>query len=836
MFAAKTSVMNVHPRGHLSAFGLLLLLLVVTFLGALAGSQVLFTTDDPLGLLHQWKVALPESWRANWVPDTLVGIGVGQASFAPHSVLLWVLPLNLFANWIYAIYSLAAGMFFFLFLREKKLSSLASVFGALVYAYGSISFSLVYSGHLGKFGCFAWFAATLWALARAFNRPNAWSWRIAAGGFLGLTVSEQPDVAILFVWLFVAYLAFRVWRVPDLKFEQKAGRFVGLLALSGVISGLIAANVVLSQYRTQVQGVVEVSKEKKREAFGWATQWSYPPEETLELIAPGFFGFRVHDPTAPYWGRTGRSPEHDERKQGFARFKLDTSYLGIVPMFLAVAITVHAWRRKYAQALSPPLQIELKFWSIVAVVALLLAFGKFFLPYYLFYSIPKMNIIRNPNKFMHLFAVAIALLSAHGVHHLLERREKPLDTRWLWTILAGIAAAALLGAVTLFASHETFVAKFKPEFGDDSVAIVTAMTNSLLRLAISAGIFSGLLCCLGRADWLPRKWKDAVPYLVALLAAVDLYLTNRHYVTYYDPAPIYAANDLIRFLKADPEPHRVKILPRGFQHPFYSLYNQWLTFGFPYHRIESLDSPQTPRVPADYDQYFEWLQPNPLRFWQLTNCKYLLGPVEFYAAMHQDLIFQPHIELAHAYDLINSNRYVVTAPFPGGKASPNTQVVMRLKIALPRAKLYDRWQVIADDRRCLRTLASPEFDPLPEVIVSNPITPQTNTPPASAAPGKVEWLRRTDNVSQLRVTTDRRAVLLLNEKYDPNFVLSVDGQRAELLRCNFIMKGALIEPGTHEVGFEYRPPAIGFYVSVCAWGGCLLAVLALRLYESKARP
>ena len=36
------------------------------------------------------------------------------------------------------------------------------------------------------------------------------------------------------------------------------------------------------------------------------------------------------------------------------------------------------------------------------------------------------------------------------------------------------------------------------------------------------------------------------------------------------------------------------------------------------------------------------------------------------------------------------------------------------------------------------------------------------------------------------------SVLLLNDKYDPNWHVTVDGKPAELLRCNFIMRGVYL--------------------------------------------
>jgi hypothetical protein len=49
------------------------------------------------------------------------------------------------------------------------------------------------------------------------------------------------------------------------------------------------------------------------------------------------------------------------------------------------------------------------------------------------------------------------------------------------------------------------------------------------------------------------------------------------------------------------------------------------------------------------------------------------------------------------------------------------------------------------------------------------------------------------------------------------------------------MKGVRVEPGTHEVRFEYRPPRIGFYLSLAGWIGCLVTVPVLRLWEQRSK-
>ena len=67
----------------------------------------------------------------------------------------------------------------------------------------------------------------------------------------------------------------------------------------------------------------------------------------------------------------------------------------------------------------------------------------------------------------------------------------------------------------------------------------------------------------------------------------------------------------------------------------------------------------------------------------------------------------------------------------------------------------------------------------------------------------------------LKAQTAAPAVLLLNDKYDPNWQVTVDGQPAKLLRCNFIMRGVYLDkPGSHRIEFKFLPATTGLYVSL----------------------
>ncbi len=79
-------------------------------------------------------------------------------------------------------------------------------------------------------------------------------------------------------------------------------------------------------------------------------------------------------------------------------------------------------------------------------------------------------------------------------------------------------------------------------------------------------------------------------------------------------------------------------------------------------------------------------------------------------------------------------------------------------------------------------------------------------------------------------------MLLLNAKFDPQWSVTVDGQPAELLRCNFIMRGVYLPTaGRHTVEFSFTLPHRPLYVTLTAIGVGLL-LCGFLFYASRRNP
>ncbi len=324
---------------------------------------------------------------------------------------------------------------------------------------------------------------------------------------------------------------------------------------------------------------------------------------------------------------------------------------------------------------------------------------------------------------------------------------------------------------------------------------------------------------------------------MGLLVIADLARADLPWIVYWRYPEKYAANDVIQFLQQKPFEHRVSkpVMPgpqgSSLLDPLYSF--EWAQHLFPYYNIQSLDIVSLPWLPKDLAAFETAFRPQNrstlyrmARRWQLTNTRYLLGPVNLLQSLNDEFDPDQHrFQIARAFDLAParpgahsaSASLLRTSPWPALDdltAVFNTNgpyAIFEFTGALPRARLYSRWQVITNDQAALDQLAGPAFDPDQMVVVNSPPAAGPSIPSAGSAPNPgpgatVEFVRYAPKQIVLHTKADFDSLLLLNDRFDPQWSVTVDGKPATLLRCNYIMRGVQLAPGNHTVTFSFRIP------------------------------
>jgi hypothetical protein len=122
-------------------------------------------------------------------------------------------------------------------------------------------------------------------------------------------------------------------------------------------------------------------------------------------------------------------------------------------------------------------------------------------------------------------------------------------------------------------------------------------------------------------------------------------------------------------------------------------------------------------------------------------------------------------------------------------------------------------QVITNDEAALNLLTNVTFDPAHTVVVSQPL-PISSVPAPSA--GSVIFTSFAPKEIRLEAVAPVPSVLLLNDHFDPDWKVYVDGEQATLLRCNFIMRGVVVPAGSHQIQFRFSPRFTPLYLSLSA--------------------
>jgi hypothetical protein len=844
----------------------LLLVLGAIFWRSFIPSQIMFANDGPLGPLNsqgKWFLAtFTGTWQdLNWVGGQTTG------SLPNFSSLIYLLfgPVGMLKiNAGFSLFLLGLGAWFFL--RRLGLGSAACLLGGLAAALNSNAVSNA------CWGLPAWCytrGLAYFALGLLVTRPgNPWLRAVLAGGALGLGVADGFDTGAIFSLYVAAFGVYESLIASEARGKQLAYG-IAKVAIVAVAAVLVAAQVLSTLIGTQIKGVqgTQQTQESKEQRWDFATQWSLPKVETLRVIIPGLFGYRMDTPDGGgYWGTVGQQPGWDVHHQGIPRYSGSGEYAGVLVMLGAALALVQSLRKS-----GSPFNLREKkliwFWVAMAVVSLLLAFGRHAPFYHLVYGLPYFSTIRNPIKFMQPFHMAVVVLFGYGLEAVtrlyLSQTTNPMtalrdqlnawwrkaagsEKKWFYGLGAWVAAS-LLGLLIFSASKPDVIkflqltgfpetaweATFRFSVGEIGWYLFFLVSSSVVLVLIAAGAMSGQRV---RLAWL----------LLGVLLVADLARANNPWVQYYDYTYKYASNPVIEKLKQTGNEQRVKILPFQVNEALTVMQQvyqiEWLQHLFPYNNIQSLDITQEPRVAEDNAAYRAAFQAGGatslLRLWELTNTRYLIGlSGEFINVINQQLDpvnkrFRPYM----TFDLApkpSASRQPKTEDFTAVAKPEGVFAVIEFTGALPRAALFANWQTTTNDDAALKTLADPGFDPHRTVLVSSPLS----SPPLTAANAStntpVEFKSYAPKHIQLSAKAEAPSVLLLNDKYDPNWKVWVDGQPQPLLRCNYLMRGVQVPAGTHTIDFRFEPPAGGLYVSLAAIGACLLLGVALGFIENR---
>ena len=687
-------------------------------------------------------------------------------------------------GWRYIFAMFTAGYFMYLCARSFGLHPLAALIAGAAYASAPAFLSFSHAGHYAKMTVIGLFPLMYWALNRGMDTRRI-IYFLILGGTVGIAIySPHLQMAYFALWALGLLFLYKLLRDLFRTRNTKTALYQTLLSAGAICLGLaIGAEGVIPQYwNTQTASKRATTEQTSDDGYEFAASWSLHPEEIFALVIPEFVSFDTNTTPHKYWGRNA--------------FKINSEYVGIVPLFFAI-LALSRIRKKN----------HIAFLLGLFILAVAYALGPHTpLHKLLYHLVPGVSVLRAPGMIAFLFSFALCALGAYGLHRLITDSTTP-ETAKKIGIAGGICTAILLLFAfvpsTLLSLWQNIVwtdisawQEIIAQNRDTSFTRQQIAQNNLPLAgqgALLAALFVGTLTVISclRAQ---NKLKIHTFFLILLtVLLIDTWRIDKLFLNYANPNRVLPEErvnaDAVAFLKRDNSLFRVLALPDHNQMPLPGID---LVTGFNDFAIRRYD--HILKSDALY---------NPAIL-NLLNTKYIVAPSE------------------------------IDIPYLQKIAGRQGLHIYRNPGALPWFYLAPQHEIIPDENQILQKLTDLNANPMQTARLEE--DPGISSTPNASETDSVERLEYNEHQGHLKLKTTAPGprILVISQNHHPNWTATVNGDPRPLIRANYLWTAVALAPGEHIVELTYRDPIVAT-TRLITLGGViiLIAAIALCLYNEK---
>jgi membrane protein YfhO len=767
-----------------------------------------------------------------WNPYAFSGIpliGDGQtAMFYPPNWLFLLLPGSAALNYDVLLQFSIAGIGLFLFVRSLGLGRLPAFLGAVAYMFcGFLTARVV---HLSILSGAALIPLLFLCIERALH-TGARRWFAAAACAVALqALAGHPQVPVYSALAITLYTLVRAgerwWSTSDWRW------LYGMpLRLAGIY--LLGYGLAAIQLAPWVE-LASFSPRAARASFDFVFGGSMAGSNWLLFvfpylygsIEPGIYGAQpLGIPTAvKLW-------EH-------------SAYIGMLPLALAAYALLGlgklpqrpTLRHSSGQATDdrrPTIETDdaseivsgrssvvdgsshwfsLCAFTLLLVVGLVLAAGKYTPFASLIYHTPVLGKLRDVERALALVAFALTVLAAFGMQRLIEpglHRDRIVRPSLL---LIAIATVLLPLCVLWLAQKQPFqhAMNLKPQ---DLANLQLRRPNAGVPLALA------LLSAALLLWWSQRRAGAISQALAASLVLLDLGGYAAAFNPTTDPQLYRRQPEVLAAFSSESAPFRkATILPTNDLHNRTAQETLAVSWGMVYgvEDINGFNSLQ----PRRYTDYLFGPQVEDVSYGLLDNARLL--------RMQSPILSALNVK----YVLIPSN-FSLPIGSPFRQVYANEQVhVYENPQAYPRAYFADTLRGETDQQALLRAVTADGFDGRRLALVESAQPPALRPLAGATNLDKVTIVQSSANQIALETSAAQQRFLVLSEMYFPGWHATVDGVETPIYRTNYLFRGIAVPAGQHSVTFVYRPVSalIGAGISLVA-----LAISGFLLRRPKPR-
>ena len=761
---------------------------------------------------------------ANWnsamfsgMPAYQVGMAEPRSDiFTPVRSILTLTPFDLQLNvGILFLYLIA----FYACLAMMGISPLLSLLGAVAFGLGSYNIIIIEAGHITKAYAISMMAPILVGMLLTLRK------KYLLGGIL---FSFALGLQIAFNHIQITYytaiagvvlgITYAVYAIKD-KWIKQFLTAVGVLLLGCAMALTINSrhlfvNQQYAEYTMRGGSEISVTPEdlykdgEPKSIAGktsgldidYAYSWSYGKGETFTILVPGLYG-----------GGSGETVSKDsEFYKNFRQtqaplywgdqpFTSGPVYFGAIVMFLFVLglIIVKGPER---------------WWILVAtLLSIIMAWGKNFAAFneFLFEYLPMYNKFRTPSMSLVIANVTTVLMAILALKTILNKEVAQKQLQKALYISAGITGGLCLLFIIfagLFSYSGLSDMQMVAQYGNQWQAIQDILVSDRKDLLVSDSMRSLILILLAAATiWLfnSNKLKNQNWVVVAIVALTlfDLWGVDKRYLN---------DNNFVNKNKITLQPTQDDLIIDEYARingdKDYRVFNVAVnTFNDSY--------------PSAFHHQIGGYHAAKLRRYQ--------DLIDFYLSRHIN---------TDVLNMLNA-RYFVVPNGQGGTA------VQRNVAALGNAWFVDNYRLVDDPNA--EILALNDFDPaqtaivnkeFAELLAGKDLTRDSNSviEPVHQQPYNPDYLQY-----KSKTTKDQLAVFS-EIYYKPDWIAYIDGERAEYIRVNYVLRAMVVPAGEHTIEFRNEAPLLHKLDKV-AWAGSaifgiiILGSIAMVIYKGRKK-
>jgi hypothetical protein len=540
----------------------------------------------------------------------------------------------------------------------------------------------------------------------------------------------------------------------------------GLWVLVGLALGVVMAAAVL------LPGFHHAARTIRATGLtdGMANEWSMPPVRLLELFTPHVLGHVDRGNLARYWG------------QGYYGAKVFAFYYSLYPGLLVGLLAIRAW---------PSRRRSMWLWGAVALFGYLVALGDRFVLWPLLRQLPGLSGVRYPEKASLLFFFPTLVVASRGFDWFVM--GWPRARRFLLSGLGLVFGAGILLAAGLWL--------FADRAGH--LIAVSDAARDALRMSVVALV-------LGLGLWISQTWRRQQRGLLFCgLLCLDLVAVGRDLLP---TVPVDRLATPPEFLAPLLRPERDDLI-------FHMA--EW---DARHSNVGGLAKPPLPArwgLPMTLERDFDFTQLRwtfeSTRAWMLTanQNQELIEPLLERRGVTALIRFGPGVHWQGNHLARPDGGPVIEVLF-SDKANPVVFAASRVEIVHGVRGWQDAVRRLGDEVVHTACVEDEEL-----ALFANP-----------PGPAQLRFRRTSpqDFVIEVDAQGPNPSFVAVNQTWDPNWRVTLDGQPARLLRTDLALSGVIVPPGAHRVEFEYRDDWVsaGLMISLVASMGALLALLLAR--------